>query len=126
MKFHKKRALLILGSMIGAFIILRVALNFSPDSDFNVGSYNIHHLFTGLLFITFCGIPLTIFHKTSKLMDVMAIGFGAGLGMALDEWVYLIATDGSNASYLLPVSFWGGVVMVGITSLYIIILLRSE
>jgi hypothetical protein len=40
------------------------------------------------------------------------------MGMALDEWVFLIATDGSNASYLLPVSFWGGVVMIGLACLY--------
>jgi hypothetical protein len=33
-------------------------------------------------------------------------------GMMLDEWVYLIVTDGSNSSYLLPVSFWGGLAMV--------------
>ena len=39
--------------------------------------------------------------------------------LALDEVVYLIATDGSNASYLLPVSFWGGVVVVGLGALWI-------
>jgi len=38
--------------------------------------------------------------------------------MALDEWVYLIATDGTNASYLLPVSFWGGVIVVALACLY--------
>ena len=36
--------------------------------------------------------------------------------MALDEWVYLIATDGSNAAYLTPVSFWGGAIAVGLAS----------
>jgi hypothetical protein len=45
-----------------------------------------------------------------------------GLAMALDEWVYLIATDGSNASYLLPVSFWGGVVVVGLALAYAVAL----
>jgi hypothetical protein len=44
--------------------------------------------------------------------------FGAGLGMALDEWIYLIATDGSNASYLLPVSLYGSVVVVALACLY--------
>ena len=42
--------------------------------------------------------------------------------MALDEWVYLIATDGSNAAYLLPVSFWGGVVVVGLALVYAVAL----
>lgn len=26
--------------------------------------------------------------------------------------MYLVVTDGTNASYLLPISFWGGVVLV--------------
>jgi hypothetical protein len=36
--------------------------------------------------------------------------------------VYLIVTDGSDTSYLLPVSLWGGVVMIGLASIYIITL----
>ena len=47
------------------------------------------------------------------------MAFGAGLSLALDEWVYLIATDGTNASYLLPVSLWGGVVMIALAVAYI-------
>ena len=38
----------------------------------------------------------------------------------LDEWVYLVATDGTNASYLLPVSGWGAVALLGLASLYAI------
>ena len=40
--------------------------------------------------------------------------FGVGLSLALDEWLYLIVTDGTNESYLLPVSFWGGLVAVAL------------
>jgi hypothetical protein len=42
--------------------------------------------------------------------------------MALDEWVYLIATDGTNASYLLPVSLWGAVIVISIASIYALVL----
>jgi hypothetical protein len=31
----------------------------------------------------------------------------------------LITTDGSNASYLLPISLWGGVVMIAIASVFV-------
>lgn len=95
---------------------------FRPDADFNVAGYNIHHLYTGLLILTACGIPLVLGVRQSRLGDWLTAGFGVGLSLALDEWVYLIATDGSNASYLLPVSFWGGVVVVGAAVVYAAIL----
>jgi hypothetical protein len=89
-----------------------------------VAGYNIHHLFTGLLIVTACGIPLVLGVRSVKLAEWLTAGFGVGLSLALDEWVYLIATDGSNTSYLVPVSFWGGVIVVGGALLYTAILGR--
>lgn len=127
---RKKNGMILLWSMILTFALLRVSLYFSPNADFNVGRYNIHHLFTGLLLVAIGGIPLAIFQGSSRKLDLARLVFGAGLGMALDEWVYLIATDGSNASYLLPVSFWGGCVVIGLACVYTAALmiprLRSE
>jgi hypothetical protein len=120
-KMDKRRAALLVVSIVVTFLGLRLYLYFSPDSDFNVGSYNIHHLFTGLLLITFCGIAVILFKGRTSATDACCVGFGVGLALALDEWVYLIATDGSNASYLLPVSLWGGVVMITLCCLYIAI-----
>ena len=97
-------------------------MQLSPESDFNVGGYNIHHLFTGLLLIVAGGMPLALFPGRSKGLDVAAMTFGIGLSLALDEWVYLIATDGTNASYLLPVSLRGGIVMIGLAVAYVAIL----
>lgn len=101
-----------------SFALLRAWLHFSPDTDLNIGRYNIHHLFTGLLLIAAGGIPLAILDASTRRLDLARWIFGAGLGMALDEWVYLIATDGSNASYLLPISFWGGVVAIALALVY--------
>lgn len=118
----KRNAAVLGATVLATFFILRVALSLSPNSDFNVGGYNVHHLFTGLLFIVMGGIPLAIFRGFTRRLDVALVVFGVGLGMALDEWVYLIATDGSNASYLLPVSFWGGVILTGLALIYVIVL----
>ena len=118
----KRRAFLLVLSMVVTFLCLRLYLYFSPNSDFNVGPYNIHHLFTGLLLITFCGIAVILFKGRTRFLEVATVGFGVGLSLALDEWVYLIATDGSNASYLLPVSFWGGLVMIALAVTYIAVL----
>lgn len=114
----RRNALLLIFSVALTFSILRVLLHQSPNSDFNVGQYNIHHLFTGLLLITAGGVPLAVFRGSTRRLDLALVVFGVGLGMALDEWVYLIVTDGSNASYLLPISFWGGVVAVGLACAY--------
>jgi hypothetical protein len=115
----RRRARLILASLLLTFLIVRLAMWRSPDSDFDIAGYNIHHLFTGLLIATVAGIPLILRPGRSRGLDLACVLFGGGLSLALDEVVYLIATDGSNASYLLPVSFWGGVVVVGLGALWI-------
>jgi hypothetical protein len=117
----RHRARLILGSLLLTFVVVRLAMWRSPDSDFDIAGYNIHHLFTGVLLATAAAIPLVLRPGRSRGLNVACIVFGAGLSLALDEVVYLIATDGSNASYLLPVSFWGGVVVVGLGALWILL-----
>lgn len=92
----------------------------SLNTNLDIGPYNIHHLYTGLLLIVVAGIPLALFQGYGRGLDAAAAAFGVGLSMALDEWVYLIATDGSDAAYFSPVSFWGGAVMVGLACLYIL------
>ena len=117
----RHRAKLILGSLLATFIVVRLALWRSPDSDFDIAGYNIHHLFTGVLLAAAGGIPLAIRSGRSRALDAACLVFGAGLALSLDEVVYLIATDGSNASYLKPVSFWGGMVVVGLGLIWLIV-----
>ena len=117
----RHRARLVLASLLLTFMVVRLALWRSPDSDFDVAGYNIHHLFTGVLMMTAGGLPLVLRAGRSRGLDVACVVFGAGLALALDEVVYLIATDGSNASYLLPVSFWGAVIVVGAGVVWLIV-----
>ena len=116
---NRRRAVIIVASIVVTFAVVRVMLHMSPDSDFDVAGYNIHHLFTGLLLVVAGGVPLALFPGKSRILDAAATLFGAGLALALDEWVYLITTDGTNASYLLPISLWGGIVMVALAVAYI-------
>jgi len=119
---NRRRAAIIVVSLLATFLVVRASLSMSPDSDFNVAGYNVHHLFTGLVLIVIGGIPLALFPGSSGILDAMAVVFGAGLSLALDEWVYLIATDGTNASYLLPVSLKGGALMIVLAAGYVAIL----
>lgn len=122
----KRRAALLVLALVGTFIALRVSLYLSPNSNFDIGPYNIHHLFSGLLLMTIAAVPLLLHVGKPLVQDLMVLVFGTGLSMALDEWVYLIATDGSDAAYLLPVSFWGGVIVIGLASLYTFVILLCK
>jgi len=123
---RRRRGWILALTLAITFIVMRVSMAFRPDADFNVAGHNIHHLFTGLLIVTACGVPLVIGVRRVRLGDWLTAGFGIGLGLALDEWVYLIATDGSNASYLLPISFWGGLIVVGVAVLYAVLLAQKS
>lgn len=118
----RRNALLLLVAMLVPVVLLRLALHASPDQDFDVAGYNVHHLFTGLVLVTLGGVPLALFPGGGLRRDLAVACLGVGLGLALDEWVYLIATDGSNASYLLPVSLWGAVVVLGLAVAYVALL----
>jgi len=121
----RRRARQLIVSMLVTFLVLRGYLHTFPNQDMNVGGFNIHHLFTGLLLITLGGIPLGVLNGSGRALDIATVMFGVGLTMALDEWLYLIVTDGSNASYLLPVSFWGGIGFVGAALIYAALLSRA-
>lgn len=112
LRLDTRRSTLIILAMLTIFSVTRIVLFWSPNLDVNVGRYNIHHLFTGLLLMYVFGIALVLIHGRHRLLDLASIGFGAGLGLTLDEWVYLIATDGSNLSYLTPISLWGAIAMI--------------
>lgn len=117
----RRRARLVLGSLLVTFTAVRLAMWRSPDADFDIAGYNIHHLFTGLLLATAAGVPLVLRSGRSRGLDLACLAYGAGLALSLDEVVYLIATDGSNASYLLPVSFLGGLVVVGLGVFWVLV-----
>ena len=65
----RRRARLILASVLLTFAVVRLALWRSPDSDFDVAGYNIHHLFTGVLLMTVGGIPLILRAGRSGWLD---------------------------------------------------------
>jgi hypothetical protein len=114
----RRRLRLFVLALVLPFVALRLFLHGSPEANFNAGGYNVHHLFTGLLLVAAGGVPLAVLRGPARLLDLCAAVFGIGLSLALDEWLYLIMTDGSDASYLLPVSFWGGVGFVGGAAAY--------
>jgi len=110
--------------MVGVFAFMRVVMTIHPTSNFDVAGYNIHHLYTGLLLLVASAIPLVLDRGEGRSRLPLNLLFGAGLGLTLDEWIYLVATDGSDMAYLTPVSFWGGALFVALAALLIVVLAR--
>ncbi|HEY3486695.1 MAG TPA: hypothetical protein VGL10_01400, partial [Gammaproteobacteria bacterium] len=73
MKINNKRALLLVLSILITFVVLRAYLHLFPGTNLNVGAYNIHHLFTGLLLVTLGGLPLMIFQGDSPRLDLSVV-----------------------------------------------------
>lgn len=119
------RAYVLAASMALTFAVLRGYLYLSPNTDLNVAGYNIHHLFTGLAILTVGGVAAVVLPAAHRWSLAAVAVFGVGLSMALDEWVYLIVTDGTNESYLLPVSFWGGFVAIAFAVVYALVIGRG-
>lgn len=115
----RRNARLLAFAMLATFVGTRISLHAFPGTDLNVFGYNVHHLFTGTLLATASTIPLAVGVPAGRLRDALLLALGAGLALVLDEWVYLIVTDGSNSAYLLPVSYLGGVTMTALALAFI-------
>lgn len=114
----KQRVSLFIGSLIITIIILRIFLQLSPSTNLDVGVYNVHHLFIGAFFAVIA-VVLLLFNIVNRAVIIIA---GISSALVLDEIIYLIATDGSDVSYLTAVSFWGSIVMTLIILFLIIVL----
>jgi hypothetical protein len=105
------RATLIRRSMLLTVAVTRAYLWFRPNADFNVGPHNIHHLFTGALLMSAAGIAASL-DLRRPARDATAVAFGIGLALTLDEWIYLIVTDGTNAMYWSTPSVVGAAIAI--------------
>ena len=114
--------LLILVPLLAVEVGQRLYLHLvNPDADVHVAGYNVHHLYSGAVieipaaFVLAFGVPPAV--RAGAL-----VALGVGSAMVLDQVIFLITTDGSNRSYLTPVSLWGAVVLEGLAVLLLLIL----
>ena len=115
-----------LACLVGTFVLMRAWLTARPNADFNIGGHNVHHLYTGAIVVTLCCVPLALARFTDRIRRMLVGGLGVGLALVLDEIVYLIVTDGSNAAYLTRPSWIGGALLILITTAYAIVIGTSR
>ena len=100
-------------SLLLTFILLRTTLYFFPYLNFNLGPYNIHHLYSGAVLLIISVMMLLIGFQ-GTFISCLA---GASTALIVDQLVFLIATNGANITYLSPISLWGAIISVLITLL---------
>jgi hypothetical protein len=115
--------LLILVPMLVTAVGQRLFLHLvNPDADVFIAGYNVHHLYSGTLLVIPAAFVLAFGVRTLWGRGLALIALGVGSAMVLDQVVYLITTDGSNASYLKPISLWGAVVLIGLATVLLLAL----
>lgn len=111
--FALRTCLLILVPMLATFAGMRLYLHLvNPNADLFIRGYNVHHLFTGCLIAIPAAfvVAFAVVENASRRVSLAVLGIGSA--MILDQVIFLITTDGSNASYLKPISLWGAVVLM--------------
>ena len=114
----KSRIKIFVTSLILTLSIIRIFLFFFPSTNLNLGKYNIHHLFVGA-FLVVIALIFFILNVVNNFIVVLA---GISSALILDEIIYLVATDGSDTSYLTAISLWGAIISTAIILLFTIIL----
>ena len=109
-------------SLIATLILLRLFLTFSPSTNLNFFGHNIHHLFIG----SFLVVVVLVFFISNIVNKFTIILAGIGSALVLDEIVYLIATDGSDISYLSSVSLFGAIVLTAIILILAVVLYNQQ
>lgn len=101
--------------MVLTFCVQRLYLHLvNHNTDLFILGYNVHHLFVGIAMAIPAALVLAFRPETAWLRITALVLLGSGASMVLDEFVYLIATDGSNDSYLKPISLWSALILHGL------------
>jgi hypothetical protein len=115
----KQTLLLILLPMLATVFNLRLYLHLVHVRHIYPGGYLVHHLFVGVLIVVPAALLLAFGTRHRVLVRV---ALGVGTGLILDEIVYLVATQASDADYVSRVSLLGSVVVVLLAVIFLLVL----
>ena len=115
----KQTLLLILLPMLATVFSLRLYLHLVHVRHIYPGGYLVHHLFVGVLIL----IPAALLLAFGTRHRVLArVALGVGTGLILDEIVYLVATQASDADYVSRTSLVGSLVLVSLAVIFLLVL----
>lgn len=115
----KQTLLLVLLPMLATVFSLRLYLHLVHVRHIYPGGYLVHHLFVGALIL----VPAAFLLAFGTRHRVLArVGLGVGTGLILDEVVYLVATQASDADYVSRVSLVGSLILVCLAVIFLLAL----
>ena len=91
MNMRTFRLMVFILTIWATIIIIRVVTFFFPTLFFELAGNHIHHYAYGILVMIISGIALIFIDGVNK--DVAIPFFGAGVGMVIDEFAFVIAGD---------------------------------
>lgn len=120
--------LLILLPLLATFVCQRLCLHVGGVRHVHPGGYLVHHLFFGILLLMPASFLLAFGPRRRWTALAARVAVGIGSAMILDEVVFLVATNASDADYISGLSFRGALVFValGISLLWIFYKLQPD
>ena len=118
--------LLILLPMLGTFAVMRLFLHLVRVQHIQPGGVLVHHLFTGTLLVIPAAFLLAFGTRHRWLALLTPVALGIGSAMVLDEMVYLVMTQASDADYTSPLSLYGGAAFTAAGGLLLWLLYRAR
>src|SRR5262245_32572565 len=117
-------ALLILAAFLITFLLTRLYTRLARPGGLGrarAGPIHIHHIVVGMIFVLFTGWAALALHPASPWLELLAVFFGIGAGLVLDEFALLLhmkdvywAQEGrSSVDAVILATLIGGVVVVG-------------
>ena len=116
--------LLILLPMLATFACQRLYLHLVRVQHVYPAGYLVHHLFTGVLLLIPAAFTLAFGTRSRWSALVAPAALGIGTAMVLDEVVYLVATQASDADYVSPISLWGAILLIALATALLLVLYR--
>ncbi len=120
-----KRILLwILAPMLVTFTGQRLYLHLVRVQHIHAGGYLVHHLFSGALIVVLAAFILAFGTGNRVVAHLTHAALGAGSAMVLDEIIYLVATQASDADYVSALSFWGAFILMTLAVVFLVFLYK--
>jgi len=116
----KQSLLLILSAMWITFLGLRLSLHLGGVRHVYPGGHLVHHFFFGAILILPAAFLLAFPPRSRWLRFATLALLGMASALLLDEFVYMLATQTTDADYISRIPFLGALVLISSATLLLL------